>query len=239
MSMNAVFVQVDEATLTRILADPSLAEGLFQQGPVIPQQFLNLSEAMQERMRTMGPQLMAKTLEAMDPRVRERLEQRLGRQAESFAAGAGGAELLKLMQERAQSAAQRSTMAGGARLSLDKEWHGVHYLLCGEVEGSDTVLGRAVMGGSILGDDDEGFSGYGAARCFTAREVAEVSQALGGPGVDQEAATRFDAPRMNELGIYPGFRPSDAEPLMAALRRLRDFYADAAGKGMAIVTCLV
>jgi hypothetical protein len=44
---------------------------------------------------------------------------------------------------------------------------------------------------------------------------------------------------MDELGIYPGWKTTDADWLMDGLRRLRDFYADAANKGNAIVTCLV
>lgn len=238
MSMNAVFVQVDNETLARIEADPTLAEELFMERPAIPPQFANLSEAMQARALALGPQMMAKTLEAMDPRIRERLEQRLGRTAESFATGAGGDELLKMMQDRAQRAAGRQ-IAAGAKLSLDKEWHGVHYLLCGETEPGKSLLSRAVMGGTDLGEDDEGFSGYGPARCFSSKEVNEIGVALNSGEVETQAAARFDAARMTKLGIYPGFRASDAETVMDALRRLKDFYADAAAKGMAIVTCLV
>ena len=238
MSMNAVFVQVNGEALKRIEADPSLAETLFMDQPLIPPQFAKMSEVLQQRMRSMGPQLMAKTLEALDPRVRERLEQQLGRSAESFATGAGGDELIKVMQERAQRSASRQ-VAAGTKLSLDKEWHGVHYLLCGEVEPGKSLLSKAVMGGKDLGEDDEGFSGYGPARCFPAKEVAEISAALSAAEVEAQAEARFDAAKMTTLGIYPGFRPSDAEPLMDAMRKLRDFYADAAGKGMGIVTCLV
>jgi hypothetical protein len=44
---------------------------------------------------------------------------------------------------------------------------------------------------------------------------------------------------MSQLNIYPGWRPSDAAWVMDAFRRLRDFYSNAAGKGRAMVTCLV
>jgi hypothetical protein len=44
---------------------------------------------------------------------------------------------------------------------------------------------------------------------------------------------------MSQLGIYPGWRPSDAMEVMDGFRRLRDFYADALEKGRAIITCLV
>ncbi|MGB6412728.1 MAG: YfbM family protein, partial [Candidatus Cybelea sp.] len=124
-------------------------------------------------------------------------------------------------------------------LSLDKAWHGVHYLLCGESEPGPTLLSQAVLGGSALGDDDEGFSGYGPARYFTAERVAQLAAQLSAPELEAEAVGRFDAGRMEELGIYPGWKASDADWVMDGFRRLRDFYAEAARKGNAIVTCLV
>ena len=96
-----------------------------------------------------------------------------------------------------------------------------------------------MLGGKPLGDDDEGFSGYGPARLFTVKEVAEISDALNRPEVETQARSRFDADRMNKLEIYPGWRAGDAEKLMDGLRRLRAFYADAATNGTAIISCLV
>jgi hypothetical protein len=69
--------------------------------------------------------------------------------------------------------------------------------------------------------------------------VAELARALSQPELESEAAARFDAARMSQLGIYPGWRPSDAMEVMDGFRRLRDFYADALEKGRAIITCLV
>ena len=239
MSMTATFVQVEADELARIEADPSLAERLFQDGPAIPPQFFELSKTMQERMRKAGPQLMAQALEQLDPRIRERLEARMGRTAASFATGSGAEDLLRVMEERRARLAALSSTKPHASISLDKEWHGVHFVLCGEVEPGATLLSKAVLGGTVLGEDDEGFSGYGPARSFRPAQVAELSVALSSPETEAEAAARFDAARMSKLGIYPGWRASDAEPVMQALRRLRDFYADAASKGRGIVTCLV
>ena len=129
-------------------------------------------------------------------------------------------------------------MNAGAVLSLDKAWHGVHYVLCGEVEPSAALLSKAVLGGTELGEG-EGFSGYGPPRYFTTAQVGEISQVLSRPELESEAAARFDAARMTQLRIYPGWRRSDAEWVMDGFRRLRDFYAEAAGKSRAIVTCLV
>ena len=243
MSMSATFVQVDEAELARIQADPSLAEALFADQSLAPaaDALLNLAGKMQDRVRAAGPQMLAATLARFDPQMRQQVEERLGRSMASLAAGQGGDDMLKLLQQHmaARRAAPASPAGGRTVLSLDKAWHGVHYLLCGEVEPGAVLLSQPVLGGLDLGDDDEGFSGYGPARYFTAAQVAELGQALSRPEVEAQAAARFDAAQMSKLKIYPGWRPSDAESVLDALRRLRDFYSDAAAKGRAIVTCLV
>jgi hypothetical protein len=242
MSMNATFVQVDAAELSKLQADPSLAEALFQDQSLAAsaRAFGALTKTMQDRVRTAGPQLMAAALSRLDPALRKQLEESLGRTTAALAAGGGGDALLKLMEERRARSAGLARSAGAhVVLSLDKEWHGLHYVLCGEVEPGAALLSQAVLGGAVLGEDDEGFSGYGPARCFSPAQVAELSQVLSRPELESEAAARFDAARMTQLHIYPGWQPSDVEGVLSAFRRLRDFYADAAGKGRAIVTCLV
>jgi hypothetical protein len=72
-------------------------------------------------------------------------------------------------------------------VSLDKAWHGVHYLLCGEVEPGPALLSQTVLGGVELGEN-EGFSGYGPPRYFTPAQVAELSQVLNRPELETEAA---------------------------------------------------
>ena len=242
MSMNAAFVQVDTAELARFQVDPSLVEALFDNESAVaamPALFA-LTKTLQDRVRAAGPQMLAGALSRLPPEIRKQLEERLGRSTTELAAGAGGNELLKLIEERRARSAGSAPSAVGERaaLSLDKNWHGVHYVLCGEAEPGVQLLSQAVMGGVELGDD-EGFSGYGPPRYFTAAKVAELAQALSQPKVESEAADRFDAARMSQLGIYPGSRPSDAKEVMDGFRRLRDFYADAADKGRAIITCLV
>jgi Domain of unknown function (DUF1877) len=240
MSMNATFVQLEPPELSRLQADPSLAETIFQDGPPVPPVFAKLAKTMQDRVRAAGPQFLAGTLERLDPRIRQRLEERLGHTTSDLAGGAGGDAILKLM-EQGSSRGRGLWAEPGTRpvLSLDKAWHGVHYVLCGEVQPGEALLSQAVMGGIELGEDDEGFSGYGPARYFTPAQVTALSRDLSRPELEQEAAARFDAARMSELEIYPGWRASDAEWVMDAFRRLRDFYLDAAANGRAIVTCLV
>ncbi len=226
MSMHATFVQVEPG----LLDDPSGIESLFM--PELPAAFdpENMRRAILER----GPQLMAAAME-MHPQLREQLEQSLGRSQAALANGDGGDAVFSLIRKRLGG---RGPVAGaGDRLELDKAWHGLHYLLAGTVEPGEPLLSRAVLGGTEIGDD---FSGYGPARCFTVAEVGDLAALLGDPAVATEAAARYDAARMTELQIYPfGWDEDDREWLLDALRDLRSFYADAAGKGSAVVTCLV
>lgn len=224
MSMNATFVQVSSTELARFQRDPSLVEELFQGGTVIPEVFMKLSRTMEDRVRATGPQL-AESLARLDPRL----------------GALSGDDLLKLMQERRSrfSAGRQGAQGTRPTLSLDKAWHGVHFLLSGETEPGTALLSQPVLGGTPLGEDDEGFSGYGPARYFTPVQVTELANALNRPGLESEAVARFDPDRMSELEIYPGWQSSDAGWLVDGLRRLRDFYSQAAAGGQAIVTCLV
>src|SRR5438132_4986504 len=135
MSMNATFVQVDEAELSKLQANPSLAEGLFQDESLVPPAFAALAKKMQDRVRAAGPKFMDDALSRLDPKIRKQLEERLGRTTSALASGEGGDALLKLMEERTGRSAGPAASAGPrAVLSLDKAWHGVHYVLCGQVE---------------------------------------------------------------------------------------------------------
>jgi hypothetical protein len=241
MSMNATFVQVESLELARFQHDPSMAEVLFMGDMPIPEVFTKLSNDVAERVRNTGPQMLVDSLARLDPALKARLAERLGKSPDEWARSLGGDDLLKILQERQSRLAEQRQSARKTRptLSLDKAWHGVHYLLCGEAEPGATLLSQAVLGGATIGPDDEGFSGYGPARYFTATQVAELAQALSQPGLESECAARFDPKRMSDLEIYPGWGAADAKWALDAFRRLRDFYADAAAGGRAIVTCLV
>ena len=237
MSINAMFVEVEEAEIAGFEADPDSVESLFTAQSLPKAGLLNMTAAMQERLRTGGPQRMSAQLSRMPDSLRQQIEASLHRTA---AAVASGQDFVSLMQKHL---AQRAKPAGGNRqvLSLEKAWHGVHYLLAGASEPGMELRSQAVLGGVELGDDPEGFSGYGPARYFRAAQVRALSEELRRPEVETEAAARFDPARMSALEIYPGWRAGeqDREWVMDALRRLRDFYVSAEAEGRAVVTCLV
>lgn len=240
MSMNAFFVQVEDAEIARFVSDTDSVEALFADQTLPTTGLLNMTAAMQERLRATGPQMMAETLSRLPEPLRQQIEASLGRTTAALASGQGGDDIVKLMQKQL---ARRADPTGGKRevLSLEKAWHGVHYLLAGTAEPGSELRSQAVLGGVELGDDPEGFSGYGPARYFRAARVRELSDELRRPEVEAEAAARFDPSKMSQLNIYPGWRAGepDMESVMEAFRRLRDFYSRTAEQGRAIVTCLV
>ena len=241
MSMIARLVQVKPALLKTLLNDPSSVETVFADpAAAVPSAaFDNLRKMLASR----APALLGGGLGGIDPKLRqaltERLE-RLGITAEALQSGKGGEALADLIMPRRGQRRQSSADASqdkGANISLDKGWHGVHYLLCGAPQPDATVLGRAVMGGTEIGED---FGGYGEARYFTPEEVAETARELGRAGLEAEMRTRFDPARMTSLGIYPGgWDVTGADWLFEEFRKLRDFYAEASAQGLAVLTCIL
>lgn len=252
MSMMGRFIQVSPDRLKQIIDDPSDLEELFaaeQAAKAMP----NLMGAMQAKLRALTPQKFAQSMAAMPEPVRDRLAQalkNLGLDPEALARGEGGDQLAKLMAQRLQMLGSRmpgqppASSGGGANarpagkgadISLDKAWHGVHYLLCGKAEPGTDLASQAVMGGTEVGDD----LGYGPARYFDVDEVAAMARELSRPNLEAEMMARWDPNKMAQLGIYPaGFTPDDQQWLMDAFRKLREFYVDASAAKQAVVTCI-
>jgi hypothetical protein len=88
---------------------------------------------------------------------------------------------------------QRSTS-----LSLEKAWHGLHYLLTGSAAEGDLPLAFLLQGGEEVGEDD----GYGPPRLFSPDEVEEIDAALSAISDDQ-LWSRFDPEQMSTEGVYP------------------------------------
>ncbi len=249
MSMIARFVQIQPGLLQDLLEDPSSVESLFEDEPLERSAArLQAAERMRSLLATRGASMLAGGLPGLDPKTREALTQRLeqlGVSMDALKSGKGGEALADLVMSRmgmagkgAGAGAGRAAAAGrGAAISLDKAWHGVHYLLCGSAVPDSTALGQAVMGGTEIGDD---FSGYGEARYFAAERVAEIARELGRAALEGEMRTRFVPARMESAGIYPGgWSTEPPDWLFDAYRELRDFYSAASAGGFAVLTCLV
>jgi len=249
MSMMGRFVQVSPDRLKEIIDDPSEVEELFA-GDQAAQAMPNLMGTITAKLQGRTPQMLAASMAAMPPEVRERLAQslkNLGIDPDALAGGEGADALAKLMAQRLEelrlrlpgqppaSGASAQAVGKGASLSIDKAWHGVHYLLCGKVEPGSDLASQAVMGGTEVGED----MGYGPARYFEADEVANLARELSRPTLEAEMTARWDPAQMATLGIYPGqFLAGDQQWLMDAFRQLRQFYVDASAAKLAVVTCL-
>jgi hypothetical protein len=253
MSMIANFVQVTPDQLAQLLADPSSVQELF----AVPADFLSederqwleqMAEQRYQEVEARKGQLaqeFAAMLEGLDPAFRPMVEQQLAAQGVNVAdlkGDQGGEMMLKYMEEtlrplRAPPASSRSRSGNqGIGFSLEKAFHGVHYLLCGEVEAGKSLLGQAILGGAELGDD----RGYGPARFFPADRVAQIAREMSRPDLEAEMTARFDPEVMSRLGIYPTpWNREAVEGLLWEFRRLRDFYVGAAAGGFAVVTCIV
>jgi hypothetical protein len=235
MSMMARFVAITPDQLAAIKNATETVASVFALDAGKPSE--SPSHA-RERLRFQAPRLVADMLRRLPPEVREPLRRRLGLN-ENLRPGPGSNTALLLQLAQREPARQRAKPAPGVAghgISIDKAWHGLHYLLCGRLEPSAGPLGQAVFGGRDIGEN----YGYGPARCFDPAQVAEISDALRSPGLEKTLRARFDAAAMTELGVYPGTwdAAEDRTWLIEAFRTLRDFYAVAGKAKHAIVTMI-
>ena len=235
MSMMARFIAVAPERLAEMRKSPERVEALFAAD--VPLGRFEFTPALQERVRSQAPQALRTTLERIPPELRTQLMRNFGISESDLAGPAVGELIVKRMEERAaklRPAAKKSEPAPRS-ISLDKAWHGLHYLLCGAAEPTPGPLGQAVFGGTEIGDD----MGYGPARCFTVAETLEIAQALQEPGLEATLRGRFDSDAMEQLGLYPGgWNTEGPDWLVHAFRKLRDFYASTSTAGQAVVTAI-
>jgi hypothetical protein len=250
MSMMAQFVQVTPDLLNELMEDDSRVAELFMPDSIKSRAQVHIPEQLRKQAMARLPQMLASTADRMPPNVREALEQRLkalGTSLEELQTGKGTESVLQMMERSRERLMSLGAGAGGgasaltgkrANISLDKAWHGLHYLMCGQMEPDSTPLGQAVLGGTEIGDDD---SGYGPARFFSVQQVAQIARELASPGLETAMTARFDPRKMNDVEIYPrGWDTAGAlNWLLEEFHHLRDFYAEASARKFAIITCIV
>ncbi len=84
-------------------------------------------------------------------------------------------------------------------LSLQKSWHGLHYILPADPAHGDPPLNLPLAGGAEVGDEDVG---YGPARIFDPTSVANIDNALT-KFSETDLDARFDPAAMEVAQIYP------------------------------------
>ncbi|OJH36045.1 YfbM family protein [Cystobacter ferrugineus] len=131
------------------------------------------------------------------------------------------------------------TSSNADHLPMEKNWHGLHFLLTGTAWEGASPLNFIAAGGQRVGEEDVG---YGPPRAFTPQQVKDISRAL--EGVDGEGLRRrFNARKMDELEIYPqGWSDNDAEESLESLLEdfdaLRSFLREGAEQGQALLVYL-
>lgn len=134
-------------------------------------------------------------------------------------------------------------IGGDDLIDIDKSWDGILFLLTGSSTAqSDTIqhpLFRVVFSGQLV--DEEQDLGYGPAHYLTAGQVKEVHASLTGISV-QELRSRYDAAKMTKLEVYPLVWEQEGDEgldyLCSYYEALQKFYAEAAAKGLAVITVL-
>ncbi len=121
--------------------------------------------------------------------------------------------------------------------SVEKAWHGIHFLLTGTAWEGDLPYSFLVRGGDAVGDN----LGYGPARLLDPADVRAVAAALDAL-TPQALAARYDGERMNELKIYPkGWTQEEAvcrKTLVDHYDQLRRFVIEGAQQGMGLLVYL-
>ncbi len=120
-------------------------------------------------------------------------------------------------------------------LSLEKAWHGLHFLLTGSAWQAEGVLSFLVSGGEPLSDVD---LGYGPARFFQPDATQQLDVVLSRFS-DDDLWSRFDPARMEAEGIYPGIWDEPEQDLrdeyLTYFHNLKAFVRQASENGNAVI----
>jgi hypothetical protein len=123
-------------------------------------------------------------------------------------------------------------------LSLEKSWHGLHYVLTGTAWEGTPPLNFIAGGGQPVGDEDVG---YGPARLLPPADVKALDTALNAFS-DQDFARKFDPHGLTAADIYPQIWDEPLEDLLQEyngyFHELKSLIKQAAGSGSAILVAI-
>ena len=124
----------------------------------------------------------------------------------------------------------------GEFYSLDKAWHGVHFLLNGDAWHGTGPRFNAVLGGTDIGED----MGYGPSRYLTSAEVKAVANELNKVTAD-ELKGKLDPKAFKKAEISPFHRACNSEDfdwLLDSVKELTNFFSSAAAQDHAVLISL-
>jgi hypothetical protein len=128
--------------------------------------------------------------------------------------------------------------ADGSYLSLEKAWHGLHYLLTGSAYEGPLPLSFILTGGQNIGPDLD----YGPARLLSAQFVKDLDSSLRDLTID-DLWQRFVPAKLFEEKIYPEIWDEPEEELKDEygwyFNDLKSFVQGASSAGNSIVIVIL
>ncbi len=119
-------------------------------------------------------------------------------------------------------------------LDIDKSWHGIHFLLTGDVWEGAPPERDVILGGEALGED----VGYGPARFLSTEEVKNVHNYLS----TLESNTlkeNYNPEELEKNEIYPnGWGEEDYDYLAGYFEDLKKFYEKASNENKMVIQYL-
>lgn len=120
---------------------------------------------------------------------------------------------------------------------IDKSWGGILFLLTGQgLEELEHPLSRILFSGELIDEDQD--LGYSPAHYLTVLEVKEIYDEIS-KITPEELRGRYDAEKMEQLGIYPNIWDDNEESVDYLLDNYNDVlevYSEAVKNNQAIIT---
>jgi hypothetical protein len=114
---------------------------------------------------------------------------------------------------------------GGASVDLDKSWHGIHFVLTGNLEDDGSPLSGAILGGQPLGDGD-----FEEAIFLPPDQVRRTAEALA--ALDDADFAALHESRTWTDAVYG---PNDYEYFLENFLEVAAFFEQAAARGNAVM----
>lgn len=139
--------------------------------------------------------------------------------------------------KRTAGAALELAPGEGLRATIERAWHGIHYVLTGTAWEGNAPLDFLVNGGQFIGATDEK---HGPLRAFTANETKAILDIFSTFST-YEIRKRYNPRDMTAKEIYPGIWSQEEESLsflIENVERLRGFLRQAVEAQLGILVFL-
>jgi hypothetical protein len=223
MGMQATFHQIRPRQLAEFLQNPRTAYDYVSAPFFENPQLLEMGEKMVSQIRA----------QAASPNFPPAFRAEVERVAQQFMAKSQARKGPQLVRPGAAVKPERK------QFSLEKDWHVLHYALNGTHDGGTTALADAILGGEEIPDLGR-TSGYGPIRFLRPEHVAVVAATLAEVH-PEELLSKLNFEDAEAKQIYLSHtldNLTDWEYLPELFVSFRDFYADAARSGNAMILAI-